>query len=173
MDRLPPTVRGPVLEIGCGAGQAAALLLARYPEAAVRAIDRSATQIARARTRLAPGLATGRLRLACLALEEAPTRLADAPFAVALAIDVNAFWTTPDGALRAAGALLAPGGRLVLVYEPPTVARVATLQDALVASLEAHGFTDVLACRATREPSPLLCVHGRWAGRHPPGGARD
>lgn len=167
VQQLPPTVVGPVLEVGCGAGEAAALLLARFPTTPVTAIDRSATQIARARARLAAPVEAGRLRLACLALEAAPRALGHDAFALVLAVNVNAFWTAPARARAAAATLLAPGGHLYLVYEPPGADRVPVLRARLHDTLTAGGFTDVASVHAVVGGAALVCVRAT----RPPGTA--
>jgi hypothetical protein len=80
---------------------------------------------------------------------------ADGPFDAALAINVNLFWTgsaaTELGLLTG---LLRPGGRLVLVYDPPTAGRHAELLAVLRRNVEASGGWRVTA--HTREA--LLAV---------------
>ena len=166
--QLPPTVNGPVLEIGCGAGHAVPLLLARYPDAVVTGIDRSAGQIARAVTRLAGVAGAGRTRLETLDLSAAPGALGRGTFALALAINVNAFWTTPDDALPAAAELMVPGGALHLVYEPPTAERVPVLQASLARALARHGFRVADARSARLRTSTALLVVGE-RGPNAPG----
>lgn len=128
VEQLPPVLDTPVLEIGCGAGHAVDLLLTRYPGTSVTAIDRSPTQIARARARLATKLTSDPLRLEPLELYTAPRVLGLNRFGIVLAINVNAFWTDPVEAFGAAADLLAPGGQVYLVYEAPNARQRQRLQ---------------------------------------------
>ena len=62
-----------VIEVGCGVGAEIEILLERFPRLAVRGVDASAAQIARARRRLAAEVRAGRVSLAvgdALALDE-------------------------------------------------------------------------------------------------------
>lgn len=122
MDTLTGPLPRRILEIGCGSGFALTLLRDRFPGAAIVGIDRSATQVARARRQLATLPPTSRPTVAQLSLSAAASRWAAAPFDLVLAINVNAFWTEPASAFPAVAALLRPRGRLVLVYELPTLA---------------------------------------------------
>jgi SAM-dependent methyltransferase len=150
-----------VLEIGCGPGHAVALLCGRLTRGTVTAIDRSATQVARARDRNRECVAAGRARIECIALAdlEAGRRRFDKIFAV----NVNAFWTSPARALADVRRLLAPRGTLHLVYEPPSAARLRGLRESMARLLCQHGFdVDDVAVRAFRA-SHGLCIIGRPA----------
>jgi SAM-dependent methyltransferase len=133
-------VRAPdhVLEIGCGSGLAVALLGPRLSRGAITAIDRSALQVARARALNEASIATGRARIESLSLTEAPAAFPEG-FDKILAINVNAFWTDPAPSVASLCALLRPGGRACLVYEPPSAAALRDLRASLPALLQAHG----------------------------------
>jgi SAM-dependent methyltransferase len=163
VELLPPALDGAILEVGCAAGLALPLLLARYPAAPVTAIDRSEVQIARARARCASAVASGRLRLHTLGLEAAPDALGDGSSALVLAINVNAFWVTPSPSLRSAAALLEPGGRLHLVYEPPDDTRLRELASTLPTLLARHGFRVTEVTQTRFHASGGLCVAGMRA----------
>jgi hypothetical protein len=126
----------------------------------VTAIDRSDAQVARARTRCAAELASGRLRLHALGLEAAPAALGAGGSALVLAINVNAFWVTPSPSLRSAAALLRPGGWLHLVYEPPSDGQVRKLRTTLPALLAQHGFRVVGVARTRFRASSGLRIAG-------------
>jgi trans-aconitate methyltransferase len=121
----PPPRR--ILEVGCASGHALPLLRDRFPRAAIVGIDRSATQVVKARRRLEAVAPASRPTVAQLSLAAAAVRWAATPFDLALAINVNAFWTEPASAFPAVAALLQPRGALVLVYEPPTPAGCASV----------------------------------------------
>lgn len=86
--RLRTTSR--VLEIGCGTG----VMLAQVADRARLAvgIDRSATAIAKARTRNRAAISDGRVVVRTGSL--ASVSLPEAPFDLAFAINVNLVWTT-------------------------------------------------------------------------------
>ncbi|KAE8765084.1 class I SAM-dependent methyltransferase [Georgenia thermotolerans] len=111
-----------VLELGCGRGVAAELLLARHPGLRYLAVDRSAAAVAAAAARNAAAIAQGRLRTLCCPLEElGPDVAPEGPFDVVFAINVHLFWTTTATAVAQSLAdLMRPGARLWLFFEGPS-----------------------------------------------------
>lgn len=102
-------------------------------------IDRSIAQVERARQRL-EGLEPGqRPQVEHVTLSEASRWWAAAPFEKAIAVNVNAFWVNPRHAIPQLRALLAPGGRAYLVYEPPSRARAQALERDLPSQLQSGG----------------------------------
>lgn len=102
-----------VLEIGCGHGVAVRLVLERLTTGTITALDRSEKMIEAVRA----GVDDTRLRARAEALEDADFdgETFDAIFAVNL--DFNLRLGTRWPALLKA--LLRPGGRLVLAFDPP------------------------------------------------------
>jgi cyclopropane fatty-acyl-phospholipid synthase-like methyltransferase len=148
-----------VLEIGCGPGHAIALVCERLTTGTITAIDRSATQIARAGERSRECVAAGRARIERIALADFdPGRRR---FDKILAVNVNVFWTSPAAALGDVRRLLRPGGTLHLVYEPPAAARLRQLRESIPRLLREHAFdVDNVLERAFRA-SHGLCIIGR------------
>jgi cyclopropane fatty-acyl-phospholipid synthase-like methyltransferase len=146
-----------VLEIGCGSGAAASLVCAQLDGGGMLAIDRSATQIERARRRNEAHVASGRLTLETVAL--ADLELADQRFDKAFAINVNVFWVGPaTEELKRLGRALAPSGTLFLFYELPTSTRARQVADRVGVALEAGGFVAL----ETRAPAATrLCLIAR------------
>ena len=105
-----------VLEVGCGHGLALDLICARLGDGHAVGLDRSAPMIERARRRLAPHVAAGRVSLAQGGVEDG---LEGEPFDRVLAINVPPL--VRGGAAELAGLrdLLAPDGLAHLVFEPP------------------------------------------------------
>jgi SAM-dependent methyltransferase len=136
VDLLAPRDGERLLEIGCGTGQATALICVRT-SARVVAIDRSDTAVARARIVNADAIAAGRAEVWRGDIDKAPIPPGD--FDRAFAIRVNSFWTKPGVALPHLAASLRGGGEAWLLYD----ADVAKSTGPVLRSLEAHGFTDV------------------------------
>ena len=111
---LHPGMR--VLEIGCGPGVAARLIVAEIESAHVFGIDRSAKAIAQARGASAEALAGGLLEFRRVTAEDFTLAPREPPFDVAFAMRVGALdGRHPDaGAIAVARitAALRPGGRL-------------------------------------------------------------
>lgn len=106
-----------VLEIGGGTGVAAALMLDRLPNGFLLGIDRSDGAVAKAAARNTDAVAAGRaaFQVSCLA-----DLHVSSPFDIAVAVNVNVFWT--GDAERECDALVAalrPGGAVHLVFETP------------------------------------------------------
>ncbi|MGB3335912.1 MAG: class I SAM-dependent methyltransferase [Devosia sp.] len=106
-----------VLEIGCGHGVAVRLVLERLTTGTVTALDRSAKMIEAVEASASEALAAGTLRTRAVALEDADfsSETFDAVFAVN--VDFNLRLGTRWPAMLKA--LLKPGGRVVLAFDPP------------------------------------------------------
>lgn len=144
-----------ILEVGCGAGVAAALIGERLDGGRITAIDRSAAAIGRARRRAADAVAAGRARFECLDLAGAD-RLGET-FDKVFAVNVNLFWTRdPAAELTVIERLLRPGGVLHLIYETPPGVPADRPARAVAAALAARGFTTSTTARS----ESLICVSG-------------
>jgi SAM-dependent methyltransferase len=107
-----------VLEIGCGHGVAATFVC----EAGGRltAIDRSAQMIAAAARRNAGWVEAGTAEFLVASLEDAD--LGERRFDTIFAVRVGLFHREPARARALAARWLAPGGRIVAVFDEPRVA---------------------------------------------------
>ena len=139
---VDPAPDARVLEVGCGRGVAAALLLERLPAGHYTGIDRSATATAATAVRVADAVAAGRAAVRTTALADHAPEPAD----VALAVNVNAFWTGPASReLSVLAAALRPGGILHLVYGSDRGAPRTDVVDRLADHLPAAGFDPAVA----------------------------
>ncbi len=107
-----------MLEIGCGHGVAATMVC----EAGGRltAVDRSAKMIEAAARRNAAWVEAGRAEFLVGTLEDID--LGERRFETIFAVRVGLFAREPARAHALAERWLAPGGRLVAVFDPPAVA---------------------------------------------------
>ena len=147
-----------VLEVGCGNGVAVALLAERLTHGTITAIDRSGVMVRRARELNGRHIASGRVRIEQASLEDGS--LDGMTFDRILAVNVNAFWTTPEAMLDATTRVLAPDGLLCLVYQPPVTATVSHLARELTRTLAERGFAEPTVAFNDLAPVPALCVKG-------------
>ncbi|KAA1423704.1 class I SAM-dependent methyltransferase [Mumia zhuanghuii] len=154
VDALPLTPASDVLEIGCGPGAAAALILERLcSTGSYLGVDRSAVSERRTRQRCADVGPDARWDVVRGAIEEVTPTLPDAAFDVVLAVNVNVFWTTDAselvGELRRT---LRVGGCLSLFYEAPAGLAGPKVRDGVERSLTGGGFPSVVRL----SPSPRV-----------------
>jgi cyclopropane fatty-acyl-phospholipid synthase-like methyltransferase len=113
---LEPQLR--ILEIGCGPGAAARAVAARLTTGHILAIDRSATAIAQARKYAAAEIASGRLSLRQVAIEDFTLLPGEEPFDLVFAIRVGALdGRHPEAgqkALQRIAAATPPGAHLFI-----------------------------------------------------------
>ncbi|WP_084963564.1 class I SAM-dependent methyltransferase [Thermoactinospora rubra] len=148
VDRLDVRPGDRVLEVGCGGGVAAELIAARLETGTITAIDRSATQIDRARKRVT----SPRAAFHVAALEDYVT---DERYDKILAVNVNLFWVrSPARELDRIRELLAPGGALSICYEPP--GRTEEIAGKVTGALTENGYTATALVEG-----PFLCVRAR------------
>ncbi len=106
-----------VLEIGCGHGVAATYICQQLQTGHLLAIDRSATMIEAARRRNAAFITAG---LATFQVGDFETlELGEQRFDRILAVRVRLFHDWPGPARELAERWLAPGGRILAVYDEP------------------------------------------------------
>lgn len=106
-----------VLEIGCGHGVAVRLVLEQLTSGRVTALDRSQKMIDMVASGSPEALASGQLRLRAEALEEAD--FGGETFDAILAVNVDFNLRLGTRWPEMLKALLKPGGRVVLAFDPP------------------------------------------------------
>ena len=147
-----------LLEIGCGAGHAVALVCDRLAHGTITAIDRSPVMVAKAKDRNRGCVLVGRARIE-------QRSLVDAKFAQRFkkifAINVNAFWTDPEPSWAALARLLHPAGNAFLTYEPPSDSRLRELQRRLPKNLDEHGIEVVGIKEQKFRRAVGLCIIAR------------
>lgn len=155
-----------VLEIGCGAGHALALVAERLGRSTVTGIDRSAAMVARASARNAAAIEAGRVRVLHQSLADAARAVVTGgdgagAFPKVLAVNVNAFWTAPAPSLSALARVVLSRGGAWLVYEPPTATVLRRLQRLLPRVLEDGGFTAVDVREHTSGRRAMIALSAR------------
>jgi protein-L-isoaspartate O-methyltransferase len=90
VNALPVEPHSRVLEIGCGPGAAARAVAARLVTGHILAIDRSSTAIAQARAGAADEIASGRMSLRQVAVEDFVVQADEEPYDLVFAVRVGA-----------------------------------------------------------------------------------
>jgi cyclopropane fatty-acyl-phospholipid synthase-like methyltransferase len=145
-----------LLEVGCGAGHAVALISPKLSGGTITAIDRSALQIDLAIRNNAESISAGRATFHKLPLADAafePER-----FDKIFAINVNVFWIEPKRELSTVRRLLAPGGALYLFYEPPGPKRSGEVERKLAEKLGPNRFSVASVMRPEEPSRPMFCL---------------
>jgi ubiquinone/menaquinone biosynthesis C-methylase UbiE len=106
-----------VLEIGCGHGVAASYVCERLRSGRLTAVDRSPKMIAAAERRNAAYVEAGRAEFLVAQLEELD--LGERRFDKVFAVRVGLFHREPERARAIVERYLAPGGRILTVFDPP------------------------------------------------------
>ena len=106
-----------VLEVGCGHGVAASLVCERLEDGHLTAIDRSPKMIEAAARRNAEHVEAGRAEFIVARLEELD--LGERRFDKVFAVRVALFHREPERTRAIVERYLAPGGRILTVFDPP------------------------------------------------------
>lgn len=159
VELLKPWRGASVLEVGCGRGVAAHAMCGELGPGGYLGIDRSKAAIdAAARLNAgAVGKGVAEFRLG----ELAEIGFGRKRFDLVLAINVNVFWTGGEDELAVLQAVLKPRGRMLLVYEAPSPARLGEIDGKLRVRLRAGGFARLNAAKA-RGNGKLMAM---WASR--------
>jgi ubiquinone/menaquinone biosynthesis C-methylase UbiE len=107
-----------VLEIGCGHGVAATFVCERLEDGRLTAVDRSQKMIDAASRRNAAYVEAGKAEFLVATLEDLD--LGARRFDKAFAVRVGLFDHEPERARGLVEPWLAPGGRLVAFFDPPS-----------------------------------------------------
>lgn len=154
-----------VLEIGCGPGKLASMIMPRLGEGSYTGIDPSAHAIeAAARSNLA-GMATGRMAFHATDLENAP--LPAASFDKVIAVNVDRLWVRAGPEFGIVRSLMAPAAVLYLVYQLAPTHDSAGLVSRLIPHLHEHRLSISAICSRQTVPKPTLCVEIRGASGEP------
>jgi ubiquinone/menaquinone biosynthesis C-methylase UbiE len=117
VDRLGIQPDDRVLEIGCGHGVAATMVCERLETGRLTAIDRSRKMVEAAARRNAAHVEAGRAEFLVATLEDAD--LGERRFDKIFAVRVGLFHREPALARALAERWLAPGGKVLAVFDEP------------------------------------------------------
>jgi trans-aconitate methyltransferase len=118
VDALPLHPHSRVLEIGCGPGAAARAVAERLTTGHMLAIDRSASAIAQARAAAAQQIASGRMSVRRVAIEDFVLETDEEPYDIVFAVRVGALDgrhpTAGEQALQRIASATSVGARLFI-----------------------------------------------------------
>ncbi len=150
-----------VLEIGCGHGNAVALVCERLNGGRITAIDRSQAMIDMAIRRNSAFVVSGKATFHCVALRQAS--FDGETFDKIFAVNVNVFWQQPAAELDVIRKILKNDGSLYLIYEPPSADKTRQIAAKLQANLQTNGFcVEAIRFRDSQTAS-MVCAHARPA----------
>jgi len=151
-----------VLEIGFGPGIAIEELARHATSGRVVGVDHSEVMVRQASRRNAAAVRDGRVDLRLGSAEALPGF--DAPFDKMLAVNSLMFWDDPVARLKQLRALLVPGGRIAIVFQPrapgSTDETAARAGDEIAGHFATAGFTDVRVETLALQPTAVVCVLG-------------
>ena len=152
---LDPQPADTLLELGCGNGSLAALLLPRLPRGHYLGLDRSSSAIAAAVWRNSDAVASGAASVRVVEVGKAePERRYDR----IVAVNLNRFWTGAAPELARLRDWLTPRGRVYLAHQPPAADALPRIEAALRDNLARQAYTVVRVERAPMRPIPGLCL---------------
>lgn len=117
VEELKVSADNHVLEIGCGHGVAATALCSKLRNGKYVGIDRSRTMIEAASKRNKAYINDGTASFLVQNLED--LELGDQKFDIILAVRVRLFYKDPERAKRIVSKYLAPGGKIISIYDLP------------------------------------------------------
>lgn len=149
-----------VLEVGCGHGVAASLVLDRLTSGTYTGVDRSLPMIQASERRNRDAVDARRARFVCASFADAPVgrRRFDRIFAARVRS------MTHDRELERSRTLLAPGGLLVLAYDTPQGVDVQPVIEDAAARLRAGGFRSVHVTTLHASAPIVCCITARASG---------
>ena len=151
-----------VLEIGFGPGIAIEAMARRATRGLVTGVDHSEELVRQATRRNAPAVRAGRVDLRLGDAEDLPAF--DAAFDKILAVNSLMFWGDPVSRLNELRALLNPGGRIAIAYQPrgpgSTDETARRAGNEIAAHFANAGFTDVRVETLPLKPTAVVCVLG-------------
>ena len=115
LERLPESIDGPILDVGCGGGGFLRRLSARYPDAGFVGVDISEDTLAVTREMNENLMGSGRLDLQLASVDDLP--FGDGYFAMVTAIETYFFWPDLRAGLAEIVRVLTPGGILAIGAE--------------------------------------------------------
>ena len=158
--RVRPNDR--VLEVGFGPGISLAQLARRAPQGVVTGVEHSPVMVAQARRRLGREIAAGRVEIQQGSVSALP--FAGGVFDKALAVNTLLFWPQPIADLAEVKRVLAPGGSLLVVWQPHGASDAAAVERAAARvqeQMQAAGFVQISIAFKELPPVRCLAVLGR------------
>ena len=149
-----------VLELGFGPGIAIEAMARRATHGHVVGVDHSEVMVRQATRRNRAAVRAGRVDLRLGNAEGLPAF--DGPFDKVLAVNSLMFWDDPVARLKELRAILRPGGRIAIVYQPrgPQASDEAAARagNEIAGHFRTAWFTDVRVETLALKPTAVVCV---------------
>lgn len=150
LDQLSVQPASTILELGCGAGDALASSLRKWPDVHVIGLDRSSAMVASAQKRNNRAIRAKRATVLQGEFQSLP--LSNASADCIFSVHTIYFWQNIAAVLTEIDRVLKPGGTFIITYcdgkgEARWDGIITTVQSELIPTAKALGFTSVLEQR--------------------------
>ncbi|MCR5347962.1 MAG: class I SAM-dependent methyltransferase [Fretibacterium sp.] len=154
LDGLTPSG---VVDLGCGGGRNAAVLLRKYPSARVTAVDYSPLSVARTSELNKDAISAGR----CVVLEGNVTSLPfeAAQFDIATAFETIYFWPGLKECFTEVARILRPGGRFLIANETGGTDPVGRKFEKIIDGMKVYTQEEIMEALKGAGFSKVRCEH--------------
>jgi SAM-dependent methyltransferase len=133
---LPPVAPAKAVDLGCGGGRNAGVLLAKYPEAHVTAVDYSELSVGKAKEYNREMIAAGRCTV--LQGDVSDLRLPAGTFDLATAFETVYFWPGLEKCFAEVAKVLKPGGYFLICNESDGTDPVSLKYEKIIDGMKNH-----------------------------------
>ncbi len=133
---LPPVAPAKAVDLGCGGGRNAGVLLAKYPEAHVTAVDSSELSVGKAKEYNREMIAAGRCTV--LQGDVSDLRLPAGTFDLATAFETVYFWPGLEKCFAEVAKVLKPGGYFLICNESDGTDPVSLKYEKIIDGMKNH-----------------------------------
>jgi ubiquinone/menaquinone biosynthesis C-methylase UbiE len=157
MGKFPPMTPHSMLDIGCGGGRNAAVLMRKYPKAVMTAMDYSPLSVEKAKKFNQNAIAQHR----CEVLEGNVSAMpfADESFDLATAFETIYFWPGLTRCFKEVRRVLKPGGRFCIVCESDGTDAVSRKYEKIIEGMKSYTVSEIQMALQDADFSDIQSFH--------------